>query len=80
MENRDIKTLSTIEHIILRRQMYLGSSVLQEYEDWIIENDKFLFKKISYVEGVKKILFEIIDNSVDEYIKTNGAYSTFVPM
>lgn len=76
MENRDIKTLSTIEHIILRRQMYLGSSVLQEYEDWIIENDKFLFKKISYVEGVKKILFEIIDNSVDEYIKTNGAYST----
>ena len=75
-DNRDIKTLSTVEHIILRRQMYLGSSSLQDYYDWVIEDDKFAFKKISYVEGVKKILFEIIDNSVDEYIKTDGKYST----
>ena len=75
-DSRDIKTLSTVEHIILRKQMYLGSSALQEYEDWIIDNGKISLKKISYIEGIKKILFEIIDNSVDEYIKTNGVYST----
>jgi len=75
-DDREIKTLTTVEHIILRRQMYLGSSVLQEYEDWILDDNKLTIKKISYVEGIKKILFEIIDNSVDEYIKTNGEYST----
>ena len=76
-DNRKIKTLTTVEHIILRKQMYLGSSVLSEYEDWIINDENVLsFKKLSYVEGIKKILFEIIDNSVDEYIKTNGEFST----
>lgn len=76
-DNRKIKTLTTVEHIILRKQMYLGSSVLSEYEDWIINDENILsFKKLSYVEGIKKILFEIIDNSVDEYIKTNGEFST----
>lgn len=76
-DSRKIKTLTTVEHIILRKQMYLGSSALSEYEDWIINDKNILsFEKLSYVEGIKKILFEIIDNSVDEYIKTNGEFST----
>lgn len=76
-DSRKIKTLTTVEHIILRKQMYLGSSALSEYEDWIINDENILsFEKLSYVEGIKKILFEIIDNSVDEYIKTNGEFST----
>ena len=41
-DNRKIKTLTTVEHIILRKQMYLGSSVLNEYEDWIINDENIL--------------------------------------
>ena len=78
MASNDIKTLTAVEHIMLRRQMYLGSSTLQEYEDWVIDNDKAVLKKLTYVEGIKKMLFEIIDNSLDEYYKTKGAYSTKV--
>lgn len=75
-DNRDIKALSTVEHILQRPNTYLGSTKKAEYEEWIFDDeDNLKFTKVSYVEGLKKCITEIIDNSVDEYIKTEGAYS-----
>ena len=75
-DNRDIKALSTVEHILQRPNTYLGSTKKAEYEEWVFDDeDNLTFTKVSYVEGLKKCITEIIDNSVDEYIKTEGAYS-----
>ena len=76
-DNRDIKELSTVEHILLRPNTYLGSIKETTYKDWILdENENLVLKDLTYVEGLKKCLTEILDNSVDEYCKTNGEYST----
>ena len=76
-DNRDIKALSAIEHIKLRANTYLGGLKPVPHQDWILDdNDQIQYKEVVYTEGLKKILNEAIDNSVDEYIKTNGEYST----
>ena len=77
VNDRDIKSLTTIEHILLRPNTYLGSVKESTYKEWVLdENDNLSYKDLIYVEGAKKCLTEIIDNSVDEYIKTKGEYST----
>jgi len=56
--------------------MYLGSSTLTESKEYILVNDKFKQVNISYVPGLVKIFNELIDNSIDEYVRTKGAYAT----
>lgn len=72
----EIKTLSTISHIILRPSMYIGSVVPTEHETYIVEDDKIDLKKINYTDGLLKICNEAIDNAIDCGIKTNWKYST----
>ena len=75
-DNRDINSLSAVEHILIRPNTYLGSTKKSDYEEWVFdENENLVFKKVSYVEGLKKCITEIIDNSVDEYLKTDGKHS-----
>jgi DNA topoisomerase-2 len=40
-----------------------------------LENDKIVYKEIEYIPGLVKIINEIIDNSVDEAIKTNFKFA-----
>lgn len=79
-DDRTIKSLSTIEHIKLRPGMYLGSVVSTDKDAWVLnENgDAISLKKVSYTDALLKIVNEAIDNSFDEYIKTNGEKSTKV--
>ena len=75
-DNRDIKSLSTIEHILIRPNTYLGSVKPSHYSEWVFdENNNLVYKDLLYTEGAKKCITEIIDNSVDEYQKTNGEFS-----
>ena len=39
-ENRDIVTLSDVEHILVRPATYLGSMEERTYEEWILDDDK----------------------------------------
>lgn len=66
-----IKKLSEREHIIQRPSMYIGAVDLTKVSEYVFEDDKIVYKEISYVPGLIKIINEIIDNSVDVAIKTN---------
>lgn len=71
MINNEIKILSDREHIIKRSGMYIGSSAHESH-------DRFMFGKfgaVKYVPGVIKLIDEIIDNSVDEAIRTNFKFA-----
>ncbi|QLA10674.1 DNA topoisomerase II large subunit [Shewanella phage Thanatos-2] len=70
IENK-IVALSDKEHILKRPDMFIGSVVKETH-------DRFLFGKwtqVEYVPGLIKIYDEILDNSVDEAIRTNFKFA-----
>lgn len=71
MIDNEIKILSDREHIIKRSGMYIGSSSNEAHERFLFGS----FKPITYVPGLIKLVDEIIDNSVDEGIRTNFKFS-----
>lgn len=68
----NFKLLSDAEHIRKRFSMYGGSQVVQEEVSFINTE----FKKVNIVGGLLKVINEIIDNSVDEHVRTNREYAT----
>lgn len=70
--NNDVKVLSAAEHVRLRFGMYGGSKDVEPDEIYLDGE----FKTVEYSKGLIKIINEIIDNAVEEYIKTKGQYST----
>lgn len=61
-------------HCLKRPSMYIGSTTYESH-------NRFLFgkwTKVSYVPGLVKIIDEIIDNSVDEAIRTNFEYANVI--
>ena len=56
---------SQLEHILLRPDTYIGSVNRVEDKMWVYENEKFIFKNISYVPGLYKIFDEILVNACD---------------
>jgi DNA gyrase/topoisomerase IV subunit B len=66
------KVLTDREHVLARTNVYLGST-LSEQQSGII-NYEYQTKTI--VPALIKMIEEIYQNSVDEYIRTNGAYAT----
>lgn len=70
----EFRILSDREHVLKRAGMYIGSTTYEEHQ-------RFLFgkwTKISYVPGLVKIIDEIIDNSVDEAIRTNFEFANVI--
>lgn len=63
----EFKILSDREHMLMRPDMYIGS--INEENITLICN--FEHKTLKVVPGLLKIINEIIDNSVDEAIRTN---------
>lgn len=60
------KSLNDREHVLLRPSMYCGSLSL-ETQYRFIEGNK---RKVELVPGLLKVCNELIDNSVDEYIRS----------
>ena len=50
-ENRDIVTLSDVEHILVRPATYLGSMEERTYEEWILDDDKLELKPFVSNDG-----------------------------
>lgn len=75
MSEQKIIKLSERMHILTRPSMYIGQVVRGTHTEWILENNKIIQKDVSYVPGLLKIINEIIDNSIDEYVKTDGMFA-----
>lgn len=76
-DDRKIVALNEITHTLIRPATYLGATEPSEKEEWILDDEGNIKRtKITYSEGLQKIISEILDNSYDEYIRTEGKYST----
>jgi len=74
-ENKVIK-LSESEHLLIRPSMYISGITKTEKSEYIISDlNKFIKTKIEYVPGLLKIMNELIDNSIDEFVRTNGKFA-----
>lgn len=71
MIDNEIKILSDREHVIKRSGMYIGSSSNESHERFVFGE----YKAIQYVPGLIKLVDEIIDNSVDEAIRTKFQFA-----
>lgn len=73
-ENK-FKVLDDRSHILLRPELYIGSVRHVSSNEFILDNDKIVYKSVNYIPGLIKIINEIIDNSIDEAIRTKFKYS-----
>lgn len=61
------KSLSEVEHVLLRPGTYVNSTVLTDYvREWVFVDGKFVEKDVRYVPALLKIFDEIFSNSIDE--------------
>lgn len=67
----EFKVLTDAEHILLRSGMYLGSMSC----DPVFGFFEGEWKTINVVPAFLKIIDEIIDNSVDEFVRTKGKFA-----
>lgn len=74
MRENIIQKLSDREHCLKRPSMYLGS-VKNEKSIEFIYDSKFSKQEVNVTPGLLKIVNEIIDNSVDEAIRTNFKFA-----
>jgi len=75
MKKQEIKHLTDIEHVLLRPGMYIGSTTLSKQTVYITKDNKFVEEEIEFVPGLVKLFNELIDNSVDEFVRTKGEYA-----
>lgn len=74
------KVLTDEEHLKIRPSMYIGSIDETKILSYFIKTElsnatSAEYKQIDIVPGLLKIINEIIDNSVDENIRTDGKYA-----
>lgn len=72
----EFKVLTDREHVLTRTQMYAGSCNCEE-QSGIIDY-KYQSKKI--VPALIKIIEEIFQNSIDEYIRTDGKFASNISL
>lgn len=77
MQEQKIIQLSDREHVLLRPNMYIGSIQPIDTYGFLLNSttSKFEYSKYSYISGLIKIIMEILDNSLDENIRTNGKFA-----
>lgn len=68
------KILDDKAHILLRPGMYCGS-VVEETQSLFLN---YQWTSANFVPGLFKIINELIDNSIDEHIRTNGEFANAI--
>jgi DNA gyrase/topoisomerase IV subunit B len=76
MRNQEIIQLSDRDHIILRPNLYLGAVDETTSNEFVLTDGKLIKKEITYVPGLLKIINEILDNSIDEAVRTQYQHGT----
>ena len=69
--NDEFKVLSSKDQILMRPGMWIGSTSLENHEIWLDGQ----FQTVNYVAGLVKCTNELIDNSVDEAIRTKFKFA-----
>lgn len=80
MIENNIKILSDIQHVLQRPATYIGSMSYETFEGFIFNKDiqKFEYKQYQKIQAFEKIINEILDNSVDEALRTNFEYANLI--
>jgi DNA topoisomerase-2 len=69
--SEQFKILTAREHVRQRTGMYLGSTSVEEVEQFLFGK----WTKVRYTPAIFKMINEIIDNSIDENIRTQGKHA-----
>jgi len=73
--SQNFKILSPREKILLRPARVIGDITTSKRERYYLDEDSVTKSEIDYNPGLNKIIREVIDNSIDEYIRTKGEYA-----
>lgn len=71
MVNEQFKILTARQHVRERIGMYMGSSAMEPISRFVLGK----WKTVEYVPALSKMIDEILDNSIDEAIRTNFKYA-----
>ena len=71
MSKENFQILSPRDHVRLRPGMYLGSTSVEKVERFVLGK----WQTVEYVPAINKMVDEIIDNSIDEAIRTGFAHA-----
>lgn len=71
MKEQNGRILSDYEHILINEDMYIGS-ISNETHNVLVSGK---FEQRTYIPGLVKIIDEIIDNSIDEAIRTDFKFA-----
>lgn len=71
MKKNVIKKISDRDKVLLRPNRFIGNTKPYETETYIFDGETFNKRKVSYTPGLIKIIREVIDNSIDEAIRTS---------
>lgn len=63
------------EWLLIRPHNIIGSIQPEKAHNFFMENDKFIWTEYNYIPGFLKIINEILDNSIDVYVKSKGQYA-----
>ena len=74
--NRKIEEKTDREWLLLRPQNIIGAVQELKQSGFILENGNIVFKDYRIVPAFLKIVNEIIDNTIDVYIKSGGKSAT----
>lgn len=77
MQKNEIVTLSQKEHVLKRPGLYLGSVNEVEEKGFLFNTkiNKFEFINYSYTPALVKVIREVIDNCIDEGLRTNWRFA-----
>lgn len=67
----EFKILDAREHCRTRPGMYVGSTSMEKYEQFLMGE----WGSVSYVPAINKMISEIVDNSIDEYLRSGGKFA-----
>ena len=65
----DFEALSGIQQIILRPQMWIGSMSPVTQKMFMVNGDGVEYKEVTFIPAFRKIMDEVLDNSIDVLIK-----------
>lgn len=80
MQDNNVKILSDRDHVLQRPATYIGSMSPETFEGFIFnqELNKFEYKTYQKIQAFEKIVNEILDNSVDEALRTGFKYANII--
>jgi DNA topoisomerase-2 len=75
MKDNKVIQLSEIEHILQRSARYLGSITMSKVSRFYLVVDKIKYGEVEYVPALLKLIREVLDNSIDEALRTNFKFA-----